>query len=116
MRQLFIFILVCCSLACSSPGKIPDDIMGINEMKPIVWDMIRAGVLTQNQYRSDTLMLRKEMYTNYEQVFNIHHTTKDEFYKSYRYYLEHPDKHKVLMDTVIAYANRKRIDLFKRVE
>lgn len=88
--------------------------ISINQMKPIVWDMIRAGVLTQNQFKLDTVTRRKETKATYEQVFKIYGVTKDEFYASYQYYMEHPDKHKTLMDSVVAYANRKRIDLFNK--
>lgn len=116
MKQLLVFLLLCCGAACTSPNKIPDEVIGVNEMKPIVWDMIRAGVLTQNQYRLDTITLKKETIATYQQVFKIYGITKDDFYNSYRYYLDHPDKHKILMDSVVAYSNRKRIDLFNKVE
>jgi len=114
MKQLLFFLLLGCGAACSSPNKMPDDIISINQMKPIVWDMIRAGVLTQNQFKLDSVVRKKETKAIYEQVFKIYGVTKDEFYKSYQYYLEHPDKHKILMDSIVAYANRKRIDLFTK--
>jgi Domain of unknown function (DUF4296) len=116
MKQLSFFLLLCCSIACSSPNKIPDDVIGINEMKPIVWDMMRAGALTQNLFRLDSVALKRETLVMYQQVFNIYGITKDEFYKSYHYYLDHPDKHKILMDSAIAYSNRKRMDLFNKVQ
>jgi hypothetical protein len=50
----------------------------------------------------------------FQQVFAIHGITKDEFYKSYRYYEGHPDKNKILMDSVSAYATRQRLELYKR--
>ena len=115
MKKLFATILLCCSLACTSPDKIPDDVMGIEQMKPIVWDMMRAGILVQNQFRLDTANQKKEAVANYQKVFAIYGTTKEEFYHSYQYYLDHPDKHKVLLDSVVAYANRERIELFKKV-
>ena len=115
MKQLFTVILLSGSLACSSPNKIPDKVIGINEMKPLLWDMMRAGVLTQNQYRLDTLRLKKESMATYEKVLAIYGTTKEEFYYSYQYYLDHPDKHKILLDSVVAYSGRKRIDLFKKM-
>jgi Domain of unknown function (DUF4296) len=83
MKQLSFFLLLCCSIACSSPNKIPDDVIGINEMKPIVWDMMRAGALTQNLFRLDSVALKRETLVMYQQVFNIYGITKDEFYKSY---------------------------------
>jgi hypothetical protein len=116
MKQLFSLMFLCCSLACSSPNKIPEDVMGINEMKPLLWDMMRAGILAQNNKGRDTAGIRKAAVANYEKVFAIYGTNKETFYRSYQYYMEHPDKHKILMDSVVAYANRKRVDLFKRVQ
>ncbi|MEP6846615.1 MAG: DUF4296 domain-containing protein [Panacibacter sp.] len=114
MKQFVFFIFFSCGISCTSPNKIPDDVMGINEMKPIVWDMMRAGVLAQNQFRLDTARLKKETMLNYEQALKIYGITKDEFYHSYNYYLENPDKNKILMDSIVAYSNRKRVDLFEK--
>lgn len=115
MKKLFASILICCSVACTSPDKIPDDVMSVEKMKPIVWDMMRAGVLVQNQFRLDSVDQRKEAMTDYQKVFSIYGTTKEAFYHSYQYYLDHPDKHKVLLDSVAAYANRERMELFKKI-
>jgi hypothetical protein len=116
MKQLFAIILTCIfAVACSSPNKIPDDIMGIDKMKPIVWDMLRAGALSQNIHKTDSTVLRKETFENYQQVFKVYGITKDDFYKSYNYYLQHPDKNKILIDSVIAYAGRQRAELYKKM-
>jgi len=115
MRCTLIAILVCLFGACKSPNKIPDDIIGIDKMKLIVWDMIRAGALYENKFSKypDTLKIKTtEMF---QQVFAIYGITKDKFYKSYRYYEEHPDKNKILMDSVSAYASRQRLELYKRM-
>ena len=115
MKQLFGIILTCIfAVACSSPNKIPDDILGIDKMKPIVWDMLRAGALSQNLHKIDSTLLKKERLENYEQVFKIYGITKDDFYKSYNYYLQHPDKNKILIDSVIAYSTKQRAELFRR--
>jgi hypothetical protein len=63
--------------------------------------------------KTDTNLVKKETFANYERVFKVHHVTKEEFFKSYNYYLQHPDKNKILMDTVVAYANRQRAELYK---
>jgi hypothetical protein len=49
----------------------------------------------------------------YEHVFTIHHISKEDFYKSYRYYQQHPDKNKVLFDSLYAVVNRKKIEEIK---
>ena len=115
MRWTSLVILICFIVACRSPNKIPNDILGIDKMKLIVWDMIRAGALSENKYGRYPDSLKIKSIEMFQQVFTIHGITKDEFYKSYRYYEEHPDKNKILMDSVSAYANRQRQELYKRM-
>jgi len=109
MKKLLTFLsLALVALSCGSPNDIPEDIMGINEMKPVVWDMLRAGALAELQYPRDTAAQRKEKLKQYNNVFLVHHLTKDQFYHSYGYYMSHPDKNKILMDSVNNYAERTR--------
>src|SRR3954467_4727623 len=46
-KALFFFLIVYFFVSCSSPNKIPDDIIGIDKMKLICWDLTRAGKLAQ---------------------------------------------------------------------
>ena len=115
MMRTLLVILVCFLVACRSPNKIPDEIIGIDKMKLIVWDMIQAGAFTENKFSRYPDTFRIKTLEMFQQVFVIHGITKDEFYKSYRYYEAHPDKNKILMDSVSAYATRHRIELYKRL-
>src|SRR3954470_14847672 len=109
MRWASLVILVCLFGGCKSPNKIPDDIIGIGKMKLIVWDMIQAGALSENEFGKYPDTLKIKTIQMFQQVFAIHGITKDEFYKSYRYYEGHPDKNKILIDSVSAYATRQRL-------
>src|SRR6476660_8426477 len=102
MRWTLFVILLCLLAACRSPNKIPDDIIGIDKMKIIVWDMVRAGALSENKFGRYPDSLKIKSIEMFQEVFAIHGITKDEFYKSYRYYEEHPDKNKILVDSVSA--------------
>lgn len=114
MRKISIALLLTVLFSCSSPNDIPTGILTINEMKPIVWDMLRAGGLAEVQItRKDSVIILKKNTDLYQQVFRIYHISKEDFYKSYEYYQQHPDRNKILMDSVIQYANRQRQELFK---
>ena len=79
-------------------------------MKVVLWDMMKADEWYVQTTIIDTLHMRtKENIQLYEQVFAIHHTSKNQFYNSYKYYQTHPDKFKVLMDSITAYANREKM-------
>ncbi|MBG9374927.1 DUF4296 domain-containing protein [Panacibacter sp. DH6] len=114
MRKIFIVVAVIFA-ACSSPNEIPDDVLGINEMKPIMWDMLRAGSLAQNLSGIDTVKIRDISTNSYQQIFQLYGISKEQFYDSYQYYIEHPDKQKILLDSVVGYANRKRMELFQNM-
>src|SRR5689334_17033833 len=115
MRRTLFAILVCIFAACKSPNKIPDDIISIDKMKMIVWDMTQAGAFSENKFGKYRDSLKIKTTEMFQQVFAIYGITKDEFYKSYRYYEGHPDKNKILMDSVSAYASRHRVELYKRL-
>ena len=108
MKKLLTFLSLTLALSCGSPNDIPDDIMGINEMKSIMWDMLRAGALAETKFPKDTIAQKQEKLKQYNNVFLVYHLTKDQFYHSYGYYMSHPDKNKVLMDSVNNYAERTR--------
>jgi hypothetical protein len=77
-------------------------------MKLVVWDMMKADEWFVQTSIKDTLHLRKkENIQLYEEVFSIHKTSRKQFYNSYKYYQGHPDKFKVLMDSITALANRE---------
>jgi hypothetical protein len=115
MRRASLLIFICFFAACKSPNKMPDDVISINKMKLIVWDMIRAGAFSENKFGKYPDTLKMKTIEMFQQVFAIYGITKDEFYRSYRYYEEHPDKNKVLMDSVSAYGTRQRQELYKRI-
>lgn len=97
-------------LWASCGGKQSTSILKPEEMKLVMWDMIRADEVASLEGMKDTIPnnLLTHAVGRYEQVFAIHHTNKEQFYKSYEYYQENPEEHKVLMDSLSAYGNRMK--------
>lgn len=116
MKLFYLLLLLCFFAACTSNKEIPKDIIAINRMKLVVWDMIRAGELAKNQYIKDSGMVKVKTLENFQQVFSVYGISKDDFYKSYTYYEKHPDKNKILMDSVMAFAGRQRSLLYKKIQ
>ncbi len=101
---LSVFILTACS---SSP--VPNEIIPPVKMQEIVLDLIKADEFINSfAVKDSTVNIKTRRITLYEQVFLVHQTSKDEFYKSYKYYQQHPDKNKILFDSLYAVANRKK--------
>ncbi len=95
--------------------SIPNEIIDINTMKVIMWDMIAADEIANSDIISDSsLKIITASTNNYDKVFQIHHINKDEFGKSLKYYEANPDKQKILYDSILAYANRLKLQPVER--
>lgn len=115
MRRLIIVVLIFCS-ACTRNDKIPDGIIGKEKMESILWDMIQADRFSTQFLVKDSAKLdvKKETFILYEQVFQINKVTKDEFVKSYKYYLSRPDITRVLFDSLATRANRRKEAVYQK--
>lgn len=108
MRYL-IFVLLVGIVACSDKESLPRNIIAPAPMQKIVWDMLQADeVALQNKLKDTTIVLKNESYKLYDQVFAIHKTSRDQFYKSYEYYQKHPQLYKALMEGVNSFAQKER--------
>jgi hypothetical protein len=99
-------------IACNLPGL--SKAMSVDEMKIIMWDMMKADELNNLQATKDSGFAVKKMnFTYYEQVFKIHDITREEFYNSLKYYEAHPPLMKTLIDSLDQYAARERNKLYQ---
>jgi hypothetical protein len=115
MRKcLLLVIIFCVFISCTSEdNKIPKDILPLNKMKLIVWDMTQAGEYALYLQQKDTTK-RKYTTTYLTEVLKLYKINKEDFFKSFRYYQSHPILNQQLFDSVSAYAQRQRIELYKK--
>lgn len=98
--------------ACNLPGLGGE--MSVDEMKMIMWDMMKADELNNLQSTKDTGFAVKKMnFAYYEQVFKLHNISREQFYQSLKYYESHPPQMKILIDSLDQYAARERDKLYK---
>jgi hypothetical protein len=108
-----LWLLTLLGTACTS-GKVPGGIIPPDKMKAIVFDLTKSDVYVNNYVLKDSSLKTKDQHIKiYEQVFLIHNITKQDFYKSLKYYQQHPNINKTLFDSTEAYANRQRDVMFK---
>lgn len=111
------YLAIVCVLiitSCSDNQKVPKDIIQKDRMQAIMWDMIQADRYT-NEFLpkiKDSLYDKTDVLKVYQNVFNIHGITKDEFLKSYKFYLDHPDIAKVMFDSIASQAERRRAEIY----
>lgn len=110
MVILTIFIF-----GCTNTTKIPDDILSKQKMQAILWDMIQAERFSALPSQKDSSLKNSqdEKFKLYEQVFYIHKVSKDDFVKSYRYYLSRPDIARVIFDSIAVRAERQKANNYK---
>lgn len=111
MKWIAACLLVVIFAACTNNDKIPKGIIGKDKMEKIMWDMLMADRYV-NLYitnkKDSTIDKKEDAAEVYERVFRMHGITRDEFIKSYKFYLSRPDITKVLFDSISARADKRR--------
>ena|SRR5436190_4154245 len=100
--RIFLFIFLSISVfGCTRNDKIPKEIILQNEMRKIMWDLMRADAYVSDFIMKDSSRDRKaESDTLYEKIFDIHSTTQETFKKSIAFYESRPDLLKVITDSL----------------
>lgn len=114
MKRLVIFYFVANLAACTDRSAIPKNIIQPDSMQKIMKDVIIAGVYSDQYITRDTLKRdkRKANEVLMENVFRLHHITRDEFQESLSFYESRPDLNKMLFDSLAADANRHKPELY----
>jgi hypothetical protein len=111
----WIIFFIACIDCTPEERRIPSDILPVDTMKTIVWNMTEAGEYALYQKEKDSTL--KSLNTAYFiEVLKIHHVDKTTFIKSFDYYQSHPYLNKILFDSISAYSARQRTELYKKKE
>lgn len=117
MRWLAGCLIVLLIAACTDHNKVPADIIARPKMEKIMWDMVQAdryvSSFIMTQMADSPSVKQEKAAVLYEQVFRLHHITRDDFLKSYKYYLGRPDITKTMFDSIAARADRQRNEIYR---
>lgn len=105
--------LVWCLISCTDKDKIPAGVLPKDKMQKVLWDVIQAERFRETFIRDSSKDLKAETFKLYAQVFEIHKVSKDEFVKSYKFYMSRPDIARDMFDSLASKANRVREDMYK---
>lgn len=113
VRVLLALLLISLAVACGNKSK--EDVLPQPKMEKVLWDVVQADEFIQAFVLKDSakVNVNAERYKLYEQVFRLHKTSRQQFSKSYEYYLSHPEKNRLLFDSLAAKANRRLQDAYK---
>ena len=105
-KSIFFFILI---FLFSCKNNLPKDILEQKKMEKVLWDVLKVDAYTKNYFLKDTTKnIVLENAKMQLQVFALHNITKDQFYKSYQYYLANSNLIKPLLDSIANNANKEK--------
>jgi hypothetical protein len=99
-------------ISCTDKDKLPKGVLPKDKMQSVLWDMLEAERYRASFIR-DSAKMKTETFKLYAQVFATHQITKDQFIKSYKFYMSRPDIARDMFDSLSAQANRRREDMYK---
>jgi len=103
MRFFLLIILIISNFGCISDNKVPKDVIPQNQMRKIMWDLMRADAYVTDFIMKDSTCDKKvESIKFYEKIFDIHATSQEAFKKSLAFYQNRPDLFKVISDSLRA--------------
>lgn len=101
MKTIISILAVMVFIGCINKNKIPGNVLPQDQMRNVMWDLMRADQFVDNFILKDSLLLRKsERIKLYEQVFQMHGTNRDKFKQSLDFYQSRPDLLKVITDSL----------------
>jgi len=110
--SLFFMILFA---ACSNRSSVPGDIIPMDSMTLIMKDIIIANEysltsISKDSTKKDKILANQQLLDG---VFKIHHVTRESFENSYHFYESRPDMTKTIFDSLSAYVNRHKTELYR---
>ena len=115
MKRLSVFFITILFAACSNRSGIPAGIIPRDSMMAIMKEIIMVNEYSvayaaKDSMKKDKILANQELLDG---VFKIHHISRETFQNSLRFYDSRPDMNKVIFDSLSAYANRHRTDLYR---
>jgi hypothetical protein len=117
-RGVMGMLLLClvAGMGCSDKNSVPRGILPKDKMERVMWDMAQADQYAALYLTKDSTHIDRKAETLrlYAEVFRLHQVDPEQFRKSYRYYLDHPELNQLLFDSVIARGVRARSEMYDR--
>ena len=113
MRIFSIFIISAIFFSCSK-NKMPDGILDPEKMQAVYWDILQADIFTNEFIIKDSSKnLKKENAKLQLAIFKKHNIDRQQYYKSYKYYLAHTNLMKDMIDTMMVRQKKNPVDIIR---
>jgi hypothetical protein len=109
-------VVLLAGAGCADKERVPSGILPLSKMQTVMWDMIEADQYATLSLVKDSAHIntKTETLKLYEEVFRLHDVSREEFRKSYQYYLDHPELNQRLFDSLMSQGTRLRTESYSR--
>lgn len=115
MRTALVLLFIISCFSCNGPNAVPAEIIPHEKMETILWQLMQSDEYLNSFAARDSVKKNSAARIKiYQQVFALNKTSKAEFEKSYHYYLDHPDRIKIMFDSISVRAVRQRGDAYNK--
>lgn len=117
IRNLSFFLMLAFLLSCGNKSEQESGILKPDKMQAVLWDVIRADAFTTEYIKKDSS--KNDVEENLklqQQIFAIHHVSKEDFYKSFEYYKRNSGLLKPIMDSMVNQADKKQTNKTKPLQ
>lgn len=110
MKWIVMFGVFVFMLSCHQQGDRPKDLITEEKMTKVLWDYMKADAYTLEFFKKfDTTRNDTLLNVRYQKaIFEHHKITPGQFYKSYRYYCTHPEKMRMILDSIESIQSREK--------
>ncbi len=106
MKYLFLIVITLVLFSCSD-SNVPRGILSQEKMEIMLWEQMKADAFTKEFIIKDsTKNLVVENIKLQQKLFAKYKIDKEDFYKSYQYYLKHDALMKDVLDSIVAKQTR----------
>jgi hypothetical protein len=118
MTRSIYAIAVLLFLSCTKKETFPKDILPPAKMQEVFWDYLKADAYTgirKNDPSGQASIFRDTALNIHLQniIFKHHHISREEFYRSYQFYMNKPELMKPILDSIDVKQQKKIVEPFK---
>ena len=101
MNRFLPFIILSFVIIACSEGKVPKNVLSQQKMEAVLWDVLLADQTAEYYIQKDSSINALEKHAGlYQQLFQIHKISKEDFKRSLQFYEGHPQLLKPVLDSL----------------
>ena len=103
MRLIITILVFVGLLGCADKNAIPKDVLPVDKMELVMYDMIRAGEFLNGYvlFRDSVTDKTAECLKWYNKIYQIHKITEADFKRSYAWYQARPLMMQEVLDSIM---------------